>query len=215
MGVVVETAIHLEPAVILCGGRGSRIGGDKGFRALAGRPLLAHVIDRLGPQVGLLAINAPAGDPRFARFGLPVIPDRAAGYPGPLAGIAAALAWARDLGEKHVIVAPVDTPFLPVDFVSRLAAATGAAVSVARTGDRVHPVAGRFSVDLLEDAEAELVGDQRRSMMAWLERHDARHTVFEPVRLGANDIDPLLNVNTPDDLARAERLLAGSTTGIA
>jgi hypothetical protein len=54
--------------------RGRRIGGRKAFVELGGRPLLAHVIERIGPQVSRLAINA-APDPGFDPFDLPVLPD--------------------------------------------------------------------------------------------------------------------------------------------
>jgi len=195
------------PAVVLCGGRGSRIGGDKAFRTLSGRPLLAIVLERLAPQVGAVAINAPDGDRRLSRFRLPVIPDSRVGWPGPLAGIAAGLAWARSQGASHVIVVPVDVPFLPADFAARLSSEPDARIAVATSGDRVHPVAGRFSVDLLDDAAAFLAADGPRSMMAWIDRHKARLVPFGPQSVGGSRVDPFFNVNTPDDLAEAERLV--------
>lgn len=198
------------PAIILCGGRGSRIGGDKAFRQLSGRTLLAVALDRLAPQVGAIAINAPEGDRRLSRFRLPVIPDHRAGWPGPLAGIAAGLAWARSQGAPHVIVAPVDVPFLPFDFVSRLSAESDAAIAVASSGGHVHPVAGRFSVDLLDDAAAFLASDGRRSMMAWIDRHRTRVVPFGPQPVGGGQVDPFFNVNTPEDLAEAERLIGSA-----
>lgn len=195
------------PAVILCGGRGSRIGGDKSFRVLSGRPLLAVVLERLGPQVGAIAINAPDGDRRLSRFRLPIISDHRAGWPGPLAGIAAGLAWARSQGAPHVIVAPVDVPFLPADFVAHLSAEPDARIAVAMSGGRVHPVAGRFSVDLLDDATAFLGADGPRSMMAWIERHKARTVPFGPQSVGGNKVDPFFNINTAEELAEAERIV--------
>ena len=79
--------------VILAGGQGQRMGGvDKALVPLAGAPLLAHVIARLEPQVERLALSAKGDAARFARFGLPVLPDGPGA--GPLAGVLAALRWA-------------------------------------------------------------------------------------------------------------------------
>ena len=78
--------------VILAGGLSTRMGGgDKPFLPLAGRPVLAHVIERLRPQADRLVINANGDPARFAAFGLPVIPDTVPGHPGPLGGILAGL----------------------------------------------------------------------------------------------------------------------------
>ncbi|MEM6490044.1 MAG: NTP transferase domain-containing protein, partial [Pseudomonadota bacterium] len=80
--------------VILAGGLARRMGGgDKALLALAGRPLLAHVIERLAPQVDGLALNANGDPARFARFGLPVLADTVPGFAGPLAGVLAGMRW--------------------------------------------------------------------------------------------------------------------------
>ncbi|MBX3456711.1 NTP transferase domain-containing protein, partial [Ferrovibrio sp.] len=85
--------------VVLAGGLAQRMGGgDKCLQLLAGRPLLAHLLDRLLPQVAAVAINANGDPARFQAFGLPVLPDGIAGNPGPLAGLLAGMEWAR---ERH------------------------------------------------------------------------------------------------------------------
>ena len=109
--------------VVLAGGKSSRMGGgDKALLPLGGRPLLAHVIERLAPQVAEIVLNANDDPGRFAAFGLPHVPDRLAGQMGPLAGIHAGLAWAEANRpeSRFVITVAADTPFFPNDLVSRL-----------------------------------------------------------------------------------------------
>jgi hypothetical protein len=137
-------------AVILAGGQGRRIGGRKAFVALGGRPLVAHAIDRLGPQVSRLALNA-SPDPAFDVFGLPVLPDTLPDH-GPLAGILAAMDWAESEGQAQVVTVAVDTPFLPSDLVARLVAAAcagGLCRNCGRRacydGDMVRCAAGRVA----------------------------------------------------------------------
>ncbi len=82
------------PAVILAGGQATRMGGgDKAMRLLAGRPMLAHVIETLKPQAGPIALNANGDPARFEVLGLPVIADTVAGFVGPLAGVLAGMEW--------------------------------------------------------------------------------------------------------------------------
>src|SRR5437773_4160349 len=121
------TAADSIVGVILAGGRSTRMGGgDKPLVTIAGRPLLARVIDRLRPQVHALALNANGDPARFATFGLPVVPDPVGGFAGPLAGILAGLVWARGEADsaRGVVTAAGDTPFFPPDLARRL---TGAA----------------------------------------------------------------------------------------
>jgi molybdenum cofactor guanylyltransferase len=130
--------------VILAGGRATRMGGgDKGLLPLGGRPLLAHVVARLGPQVDRLALNANGDPARFAGFGLPVVADSVPGHAGPLAGV---LDWAAAKGAEAIATAAADTPFFPADLVAGLRAAAAAAavpLAVAATPpDDWHPTFG-------------------------------------------------------------------------
>jgi len=78
--------------IVLAGGRGRRMGGvDKGLVDFAGRPLVAHVIERFAPQVGAIVINANQNVERYAAFGAPVVRDAIGGFAGPLAGLHAGL----------------------------------------------------------------------------------------------------------------------------
>lgn len=194
--------------VILAGGRATRMGGgDKGLRLLGGRPLLAHVIDRLAPQADALVINANGAPERFAGFRLPVIGDSVTGHAGPLAGVLAGMDWAAERGAGAIVTAAADTPFFPRDMVRRLRDAAGpSGLALAATPDadgRVwqHPTFGLWPVALRDDLRAALEGGLRK-IVAWTDRHGAGSAVFE-----AAPFDPFFNVNTPDDLAEAEVLL--------
>ena len=201
--------------VVLAGGRSSRMDGqDKCLASLAGRPVIAHVIARLEPQVAMLALNTNAEPSRFAGFGLPIIADRIAGQAGPLAGLHAALAWGRECGAniRHVVTVACDTPFLPDDLVARFLAAleeTGRECCVARSGEGVHPVIGLWPIGIAGTLAAALVEGQRKAS-AWAEQQGAVEVFFPPTQLGGRAIDPFFNINRPEDLAEANALLAAN-----
>lgn len=196
--------------VILAGGRARRMGGgDKGRLVLGGQSLIERVIGRLAPQVGGLMLNANGAPERFADLGLPVRADGMAGQPGPLAGVLAGLDWAAEAGLARIVTAAADTPFLPLDLVARLAAASeaaGAPIALAATpagaGRDRHPTFGLWSVALRDDLRASLAAGTRK-VIDWTDPHGAVTALFP-----AGDRDPFFNVNTPEDLERAATLLA-------
>jgi molybdopterin-guanine dinucleotide biosynthesis protein A len=193
--------------VILAGGLARRMGGgDKALLALGGRTLLERAVGRLAPQCAAIILNANGDPSRFGDPGLPVVADSVPGFAGPLAGILAALDWAAvhrpDL--SWVVSAATDTPFLPGDLVARLHAArtgAGSALACASSGGRAHPVNGLWRVDLRDDLRGVLEAGERK-----IDRWTARHGVTA-AEWPADSADPFFNVNTPDDLAQAERLL--------
>lgn len=196
------------PGVILAGGRATRMGGgDKGLRMLGDRRLIDHVIARLGPQCGPLALNANGDPARFADLGLPVLPDSVAEFPGPLAGVLAGLDWAATLGATQIVTAAADTPFFPADLVARLRAAAGpSGLALAATpgdGGRLlrQPTFGLWPVALRDDLRAAL-SEGLRKIVIWTDRHAAGTATF-----AADPFDPFFNVNTPEDIAAAENLL--------
>ncbi len=185
--------------LILAGGRSRRMGTDKAFAMLAGRPLLEHVIERLAPQVDRIVISSNAPPPNFADYGVPVLPDILGGFCGPLAGIHAALAAFP--GAALVSVA-VDLPLLPRDLVARLKVGwDGARCRYAACDDR-HALA-----ILWPPGQAGALGDflvgGHFSVSGWLGRHGEPVTIFP----GA-DADLDVNINTPADLAMTEALVA-------
>src|ERR1700761_5754635 len=134
------------PCVVLAGGLARRMGGgDKPMRMIGGRTILDRVIARLKPQCGDLILNANGNPARFAAFGVPVVSDTVADFPGPLAGILAGLDWiaANRPNAQWMLSAPGDCPFLPRDLAARLTQARAddnAELVVAASGDQSHPV---------------------------------------------------------------------------
>ena len=191
--------------VILAGGQATRMGGgDKGRLLLGGRSLLSRVIERIEPQVAALALNANGDPSRFADLGLPVLPDPVTGYPGPLAGVLAGMEWAASQGADHVVTVAADTPFLPEDLVPRLLlAAEGRAPivlasSVVEGRETRHPTFGLWSVSLREALRAALDRGERK-VGQWAEQQ-----VAALARFPSGPVDPFFNINTPEDLVRAE-----------
>jgi len=181
------------------------MGREKAFAPLAGRPLIAHCIAALKPQVRQLAISASGPAERFANYRLPVLPDLIEGQIGPLAGILAALEWAKMQGFTNVATAPVDIAFLPADFVSKLEAAlVGKDLACAKSGKRRHFAAALLRIDLAVDLRDSIENKNLRKVEDW----EARHNVGI-AEWASEPVDPFFNINTPDDLAEAERRLNG------
>lgn len=192
-------------AVLLAGGQATRMGGgDKPLVTLAGRPLLAHVIERVAPQVDLLVLNVNGDPARFSAWRLPLIVDPIDGHVGPLAGILAGMRWAALQGAETLLSVSTDTPFLPLDLVARLQSArrtAGQPLACAASGGWAHPVIGLWPVELADTLAADLRKGVRK-IDAWTARHGVGHADFPN-----GPFDPFFNVNRPDDLAEAERLI--------
>lgn len=188
--------------VILAGGRGRRIGGrDKAFVTLGGQPLLAHVLARLAPQVDRVVINSNGSPTRFTPWTLPILPDLRPGLLGPLAGIHAALmAWPG----AFIVSVAVDLPFLPPDLVARLHAGLDDA-ACAYASDGLHHALAALWRPGQAAALGAFLDAGHQSVMGYLAHH-GREVIFPP------DVqsDVGFNVNTPDDLARAEARLAAA-----
>ena len=197
------------PGVLLAGGLARRMGGgDKPMRTIGGRTILDRVIARLQPQCDGLILNANGDPARFAGFGLPVIADTVENFPGPLAGILAALDWAaiNRPEVKWVLSAAADCPFLPRDLVARLHQARAdedAELAVAASDGQSHPVIGLWNVDLREPLRHALVVEDIRKIDRWTARYR-----LATVEWPADPLDPFFNANTMDDIAAAERLAA-------
>ena len=193
--------------VILAGGLARRMGGgDKTMRAIAGRPILDHVIERLAPQCASLILNANGDPARFDAWGLPVVPDNVPDFAGPLAGVLAALDWTalHHPAIEWVVSVAGDCPFLPRDLVARMQAertAMQAELAVAASGDQSHPVVGLWKVSLRDELRHALVVEECRKIDRWTARYRLVTTQW-PV----TPVDPFFNANTPDDVAQAEAL---------
>jgi molybdenum cofactor guanylyltransferase len=175
-------------------------GADKAFLPLAGLPLIRHVLDRLRPQVEAVILSANGDPVRFAGLGCEVVPDEASH--GPLSGILAALRHVGQAGATHLVSTPVDTPFLPLDFVARLQAAAATApegLALARTSDGDHPASAIWPVELAP-ALADFLSKGGAKVTRFTDAHSAARADF-------SDGVGFMNLNTPEELLAAEALL--------
>jgi molybdenum cofactor guanylyltransferase len=183
-------------------------GGDKAMRLLAGRPMLAHVIETLKPQAGPIVLNANGDPARFEVLGLPVIADTVAGFVGPLAGVLAGMEWVRATGGSDRLISVAgDTPFFPPDLTRRLAlAARGDTIAVASSSGRMHPAFALWPLALRDELISFLSDGVSFRVTDFVEQN--KHTIVEfPIgTAGGRSIDPFFNVNTPDDLEAAEAI---------
>jgi molybdopterin-guanine dinucleotide biosynthesis protein A len=181
-------------------------GGDKALIEIGGRTILERVIETMTPQCDALLLNANGDPSRFARFGLPIIPDDVPDFAGPLAGILAGLDWASTHRPDIAWIAsvPGDCPFLPTDLVAKLhaaRAAAGTSLACAKSGDWRHPVAGLWPVSLRADLRRALVEEGLHKIEVWTARHGIAIAEW-PDR----PVDPFFNVNTPEDRKRADEI---------
>ena len=167
---------------IIAGGKSSRMGQDKAFIEWQGKILIAHVIERLSPQVDAVIINSNS-DPE--RFTLPVVADLIETRT-PIAGLHAALTYASARGFDAVLTSPCDTPLLPPDLYARL---SGEGAAIATSDGQAHFLTGLWPVECLNLLHGlvrvkDFAGATKARQVDW------------PVK----DYDPFINVNTPQDL---------------
>jgi molybdopterin-guanine dinucleotide biosynthesis protein A len=194
--------------VLLAGGLARRMGGgDKCLLPLGGKTLLQRTIERAQPQVHALLLSANGNHLRFARSRLPVVADKYPDFPGPLAGVHAALCWMREHQPDSEWLASFacDTPFFPTDMVMQmLTAAIGANshLAIARSKNRVHSVFALWNVSLLPKVEQLLDQGAHPRLQEWTKAQGATEVEF-----GSDSYDPFFNINTPQDLYAAEAQL--------
>ncbi|MGZ8290629.1 MAG: molybdenum cofactor guanylyltransferase MobA [Telluria sp.] len=193
--------------LVLAGGRGSRMGHvDKGLQPFMGTTMAAHVIARLAPQVGPVAINANQNLDQYAAFGVPVWPDDLQGFEGPLAGLETGL---RRCTTDFLVTAPCDSPFLPLDLVERLSAALDAAhadLALAETEEpdedgvlrvQPHPVFALVRRAALPHL-TEFLATGKRRMDGW-------YGAIKVVRVRFEDASAFRNINTLHELQQFEK----------
>ncbi len=186
--------------LLLAGGRGTRMGGvDKGLQDFRGKPMAAHVLQRLAPQVDKLAINANQNLDVYRGFGYPVWPDRMGEFPGPLAGLHAGLV---ECDTTYLATAPCDSPFLPMDLVARLKDALERSrvhVAFAVTGSdearQSHPVFCLLKVSDTLPGLVRYLEDGGRRVEAWMRSQAA-------VEVSYPDDAAFQNINTLEELKK-------------
>jgi molybdenum cofactor guanylyltransferase len=187
--------------LVLAGGRGTRMGGvDKGLQLHRGKPLAAHALERLRPQVGRVMINANRHADAYAGLGVPVVPDTRPDHPGPLAGFLAGLARCET---PWMVTVPCDTPSFPPDLVARLGAqvlANDADLAIAVTcdadGEQIQPVFCLLKTSLMPALQAFTDAGQSKIGL-WVSQQRSVQVLFDDARA-------FFNINTPDELRRAE-----------
>jgi molybdopterin-guanine dinucleotide biosynthesis protein A len=187
--------------LIVCGGRGTRMGGaDKGLQSFMDMPLALHALMRLAPQVGEVMINANRNLAAYESFGVPVWPDPIADYQGPLAGW---LAGIERCETPYMAVVPCDSPCFPGDLVQRLTEALvreDADIAMAATHEdgrvQAQPVFCLLKTSLLESLLQYLNAGERK-IDRWTARHRCVQVVFE-------DVQAFANANTLEELQRLQ-----------
>ena len=185
------------PVVILSGGLSSRFGSNKALAILDGERLVDQLIKRLSLQTSApIVINAPDEN----TYGLPdndFIADEVGDRLGPLAGIHAALTWAEQHGYQSVCTTPVDTPFVPQNFVSMMTSVRGPVI--ASFAGKYHPIHGAWPVSLKQSLETG-ISSGMRAVMSWVDTLNA--SIFDFAEF--YESDPFININRPTDIAVIE-----------
>ena len=182
--------------VILAGGAARRMGGvDKGAALLAGKRLFDHVCERLAPQVGRVLVSGA----HAYGAGLAAIPDHADGPIGPAGGLFAITRWLKTNAPdaQGFVTAPVDAPFLPLEFARRLTREAGSAI-VSCAG-QIHPTFAYWDVGELD---------------AYFKSHNAAAPALHKIArsIGVREVEfetaaAFANINTPEDLKQAQAIL--------
>lgn len=198
-----RTTMPLPHGVILAGGRGTRLArGPKHAVLLGGSTLLARARARIAPQVAALALNINDEIPPEARD-LVILRDRDESRGGPMMGILAGLEWAAGEGAEMLMTVPVDAPFLPGDLVRRLCEGANGAAALAACADTAINVCALWPVAVLDSVRSLVVDTGVRRVRDVLDALDATRVHFSDA-----EAKRFLNINTAEDLERAEAVLA-------
>jgi molybdenum cofactor guanylyltransferase len=185
-------------AIIVAGGRGSRMGGsDKGLQLLYGKPLIVHVLSRLVPQVDSILINANREIPAYQGLGYPVLSDEMPDFAGPLAGFALGFKHAES---EYLLTVPCDCPLLPVNLREKLQSAleqAHAEIAIATSHGSDHPVVSLCKTSMLGSLQ-EYLAQGGRKVSDW---QKSLHHVYVDV---SDVADAFININTPQDLKQLE-----------
>jgi molybdenum cofactor guanylyltransferase len=191
--------------VVIAGGLSTRMGGkEKAFLTLGHATLIERVISRIRFQVHDIIINANGDAGRFVNFGVKVIPDTVADIQTPLAGLHAAIAYGQKAAFDAVLTVPSDAPFLPLDLVQRLeeeGRGTGAAIA-ASLGQQ-HYLTGLWSTALAPVLDQAIRKQGLRRVQDFVKKVETGEAEWFPL-----PHDPFFNVNTPEDLTQAEKLVS-------
>jgi len=181
-------------AVILAGGKGSRMGGqDKGLVVYQGQTLIGHVITALKQQTQQIVINANRSREEYAAFGYPVVEDSLNDFQGPLAGFLACMSF---VSTSYILTLPCDGPMLAADYLQRMMLAmnrSGCDIAIASDGERMQPVYALIPVSLHDDLQQYLSGGDRKIDL-WYRQHSIELVDFSDQK------SMFTNINSPADM---------------
>ena len=193
-------------AVILTGGRSSRMGGGiKSLKKFNNKYIFDRIFENLQTQVDKVIINSNDSENLFVKYNVEVIKDSLEGLLGPLAGIHAALEW---LNEKEpyinwLVTVPGDTPFIPKNLVKKLLDKiknSNHKIVLAQSNGKTHPIIGIWHSNLLESLKNSLNSGNRK-IMNWASQHSLEYVEFTNSKY-----DPFFNINCKDDLIEAKEI---------
>lgn len=191
--------------LILAGGEAARFGGgDKCLQLFQGRPLLAHIQEKLAAQTNAHALSANGDPTRFAAFGMPVLPDLDAHHEtGPLAGLISGLTHARDQGYELLLTVPGDAPLFPASLARDLYNVLQANdCACAESGGHAHPVFSLWRTSCLPGV-LDAAANRTRALWKVQERLSTIMVSYETI-----PCDPFMDADTPGELAELERTAA-------
>ena len=198
------------PAVILAGGKSSRMHGkNKALMKLGNKRLIEHVLSKLNTSTKNIALNINSDYRSFEAYNLPLLTDTIGGYLGPLAGVLSAMKWAEEIGHSKVLTVAADTPFFPEnlfsnfeDYIEKYDVVMACTEDGEGNVER-HPTFCMWSIELRENLELSL-RDGLRKIVSWTDKFNVKNMKFKIERF-----DPFFNINTEEDLQFAEKLLIG------
>jgi molybdenum cofactor guanylyltransferase len=179
-------------AVLLAGGKSSRMGQDKAGLMIEGSPLWKRQITTLQSTAASEILISGRPDGPYAESGLPIVEDAEPDL-GPIGGVVTAMATAQ---HSLILVLAIDLPRMTSAYLQSL---LPNAPVVPRRADRFEPLAAIYSKSCLEVF-------QRRVAQRRLSMQSAIHELVERGELSVLDVpasdSPLFdNLNTPEDLA--------------
>ncbi len=199
------------PAVILSGGQSRRMNkNDKAFVSINDKTLLETVLERLQSQTPNIAVNTNSDNPKYARYGVPILIDEIRGFLGPLVGVFSAMKWANKMGYNKVATVAVDTPLFPENLLKELhkkmeVSNSDIVFAISQSDHNkkkvLHPVFGLWKTYLLNDLKREIEKGVRKVTL-WSERHGTASVHFS-----YELVDPFFNINTPDDIIMLKEYL--------
>tara|TARA_B100002051_G_C16493574_1_gene514174 strand:+ start:158 stop:778 length:621 start_codon:yes stop_codon:yes gene_type:complete len=194
-------------AVILAGGKSKRFGEDKNLAKLGSISLIEHTIYKIREKFKKILIIAN-NDLKIEKFkDIEIISDYIKGNLGPLVGVLTAMKWAKKSKKNYKWIAtfPSDTPFFDTSIIEKYEKKideNDSKLYFVKSDNKRHNIFGLWSLDLLDILENDLVKNNFRKVEDW-----ANKIGVKTINIKFQKFDPFLNINTKDDLIKAEKIL--------